>query len=624
MCGIWAYFSKENISNEEKSKKYSQFYKMVKKIRHRGPDWSGSFKSVLNPSHNTIYIAHERLAINGLESGSQPIHNVDLGLVLSVNGEIYNHIYNDVDLKDMDYKYLTKSDCECIMYLYDLEMKKCEEKLKKNPFDDVDINVYMRAFMQKVEGIFTFILYDIKRGRVIVARDPIGVNSLYYGFNSENSNEIYISSEMKGLEGVEDVKIFPPGNLLWFDILNQKIQNPSVSSSVSTNSTNSNESIEIIENPQEIKSIKSKTEIVQNWVEYYNPKWKQFPNHTILDENYHHKVRNELVKAVKRQMMTEVPFGVLLSGGLDSSLIASIAQKALKDKCDGVNREWGERIHTFSIGLEDSPDMKAAAKVAEHIGSIHHPFVFTIQEAHDALWDVIYHLETYDITTIRASTPMFLLARRIKAMGIKMVLSGEGADEILGGYLYFHQAPNAQEFQKESHALINRLHYSDCLRANKSMMAWGVEIRVPFLDINFLETAVPVDPSLKMDRRIINGEKSKNRIEKHILRHAFTKEESLYDYLPEELLWRQKEQFSDGVGYGWIDFLKKMTNEEVSDEEIKESGLNKEAHYYMEIYKQHFPNRQGIIPRWKPRTDWMGITSDDPSGRVVKVHESSV
>jgi asparagine synthase (glutamine-hydrolysing) len=315
--------------------------------------------------------------------------------------------------------------------------------------------------------------------------------------------------------------------------------------------------------------------------------------------------------------MTEVPFGVLLSGGLDSSLIASIAQKMLNE---GKAREWGDKIHTFSVGLEDSPDMKAAAKVAEHLGSIHHGFVFTLQEAEDALEDVIYHLETYDITTIRASTPMFLLSRRIKAMGIKMVLSGEGSDEVFGGYLYFHHAPTTREFQTECGALINRLHYSDCLRANKSTMAWGLEARVPFLDLSFLETSIPVDPQLKIAPR----RPGERRIEKYILREAFSKEMSGYEYLPEEFLWRQKEQFSDGVGYGWIDHLKKITSERVTDQEIEGTGMNKEAYYYMEIYKRLFPNRQGIIPRWKPRTDWQGITSDDPSGRAVKVHEKAI
>jgi asparagine synthase (glutamine-hydrolysing) len=578
MCGIWAYFCKQNINGSEMTKKVTGFRSLVKKIRHRGPDWSGSFQA---PEPNQIYIAHERLAINGVESGSQPIHNTELGLVLSVNGEIYNHVVNDTEMKGLGYKYLTKSDCECIMYLYDDAMKSYETAKETQP--TVELDKYMKQFLNKIDGIFAFVIYDYKRNRVVVSRDPIGVNSLYYGFNS--NDDIYISSEMKALEGITYVKIFLPGQVLWIDM---------------DDGFNS---------------------LVQNWTQYYEPKWKTLIELPMAEPESESEtttlVRNSLVDAVHRQLMTEVPFGVLLSGGLDSSLIASIAQKMVTE---GQAREWGDKIHTFSIGLEDSPDMKAAAKVAQHIGSIHHGFVFTLQEAEDALEDVIYHLETYDITTIRASTPMFLLARRIKAMGIKMVLSGEGADEILGGYLYFHHAPTAEEFQKESTALIGRLHYSDCLRANKSTMAWGLEVRVPFLDLSFLETAMPISPELKMAPR----NKGERRIEKYVLRKAFSPEMSGYEYLPEELLWRQKEQFSDGVGYGWIDHLKKITSERVSDMEVEGSGMNKEAYYYMQIYKHLFPNRQGIIPRWKPRTDWLGITSDDPSGRAVKVHEKAL
>jgi asparagine synthase (glutamine-hydrolysing) len=578
MCGIWAYFCKQNINGSEMTKKVTGFRSLVKKIRHRGPDWSGSFQA---PEPNQIYIAHERLAINGVESGSQPIHNTELGLVLSVNGEIYNHVVNDAEMKSLGYQYLTKSDCECIMYLYDDAMKSYETAKETQP--TVELDKYMKQFLNKIDGIFAFVIYDYKRNRVVVSRDPIGVNSLYYGFNS--NDDIYISSEMKALEGITYVKIFLPGQVLWIDM---------------DDGFNS---------------------LVQNWTQYYEPKWKTLIELPMAEPESESEtttlVRNSLVDAVHRQLMTEVPFGVLLSGGLDSSLIASIAQKMVTE---GQAREWGDKIHTFSIGLEDSPDMKAAAKVAQHIGSIHHGFVFTLQEAEDALEDVIYHLETYDITTIRASTPMFLLARRIKAMGIKMVLSGEGADEILGGYLYFHHAPTAEEFQKESTALIGRLHYSDCLRANKSTMAWGLEVRVPFLDLSFLETAMPISPELKMAPR----NKGERRIEKYVLRKAFSPEMSGYEYLPEELLWRQKEQFSDGVGYGWIDHLKKITSERVSDMEVEGSGMNKEAYYYMQIYKRLFPNRQGIIPRWKPRTDWLGITSDDPSGRAVKVHEKAL
>jgi asparagine synthase (glutamine-hydrolysing) len=587
MCGIWAYFNKNNIEQSEMTKKVIGFRSKVKSIRHRGPDWSGSYQAA---TPNQIYIAHERLAINGIESGSQPIHNTDLGLVLSVNGEIYNHTFNDVDLKDMGYKYLTKSDCECIMYLYDMKMSEYESKKKKDL--DCDINDYIKSFLNKINGIFTFVLYDYRRNMVVVARDPIGVNSLYYGFNQEGE-DMYICSEMKGLDEVETVKIFLPGHAMWFNTASDE-----------------------------------ENKLTPTFVQYYNPKWKnnmlyEVEKEHVTDDSVSNelvvanKIRDSLINAVHSQLMTEVPFGVLLSGGLDSSLIAAIAQKMLNN---GMAREWGDKIHTFSIGLEDSPDMKAAEKVAKHIGSIHHGFVFTLQEAEDALEDVIYHLETYDITTIRASTPMFLLSRRIKAMGIKMVLSGEGSDEVLGGYLYFHHAPSPKEFQEECAALINRLHYSDCLRANKSTMAWGLEARVPFLDLKFLETAIPVAPQYKIAPRTQGAP----RIEKYILRKAFADEVAGENYLPEEFLWRQKEQFSDGVGYNWIDHLKKITSERVSDEEVEGTGMNKEAYYYMQIYKRLFPNRQGIIPRWKPRTDWQGITSDDPSGRAVKVHEKAI
>jgi asparagine synthase (glutamine-hydrolysing) len=590
MCGIWAYFNKNNIEQSEMTKKVMGFRSKVKKIRHRGPDWSGSYQA---PSPNQIYIAHERLAINGVESGSQPIQNTDLGLILSVNGEIYNHQTNDVDLKDMGYQYLTKSDCECIMYLYAEAISEYESKTKKDI--ECDFKEFITEFLNKIDGIFTFVLYDYKRNIVVVARDPIGVNSLYYGFNEEGT-DIFICSEMKGLDDVGTVKIFPPGQAMWFMI-----------------------------------NYDQNVNITPVFTQYYNPKWKtnllaslneddSVSESKIAKDNeivIANKIRNSLIYAVYSQLMTEVPFGVLLSGGLDSSLIAAIAQKMLNK---GMSREWGDKIHTFSIGLEDSPDMKAAAKVAEHIGSIHHGFVFTLQEAEDALEDVIYHLETYDITTIRASTPMFLLSRRIKAMGIKMVLSGEGSDEIFGGYLYFHHAPTPKEFQEECGALINRLHYSDCLRANKSTMAWGLEARVPFLDLKFLESAIPVSPKYKIASRTPDSP----RIEKYILRKAFADEVAGENYLPEELLWRQKEQFSDGVGYNWIDHLKKITSERVSDDEVEGSGMNKEAYYYMQIYKRLFPNRQGIIPRWKPRTDWQGITSEDPSGRAVKVHEKAI
>ena len=573
MCGIWAYFRSSALTETEKQKLLPRFRQQIKKIRHRGPDWSGSFLENSNGSNYTAFIAHERLAINGLSSGAQPIHNKDQGLILSVNGEIYN--YKDFDkVFQEQYDYQTDSDCECLMYLYQDAMKKYEQE---GVVDFKIMENYLKTALDKVRGIFTFILYDQKRQKVLVSRDAIGVNSLYYGCSSDN--ELYISSEMKALEDCTMVKVFLPGQFLVLD-LTQFIIHP--------------------------------------FVQYYEPTWMTSDSYLpgSLDD-IAKNVRESLIETVKSQLMTEVPFGVLLSGGLDSSLIASISQRLVSE---GVSKDWGDKIHTFSIGLKDSPDVIAAQKVADFLGTRHHTFEFTVDEAEAALEDVIYHLETYDITTIRASTPMYLLSRRIKAMGIKMVLSGEGSDEIFGGYLYFHYAPNEAEFQKECKALISRLHYSDCLRANKSTMAWGMEVRVPFLDRNFLDVSVQIDPKMKMASR---DEHSK-RIEKHILRYAFKD-----GYLPDELLWRQKEQFSDGVGYGWIDHLKKIANERISDSEVSNhkmmtgETLTKEALHYLKMYDKLFPGRRNILPRWKPKTDWDGVNTDDASGRSMKVHEKA-
>ena len=583
MCGIWAYFRSHNFSEEERQKLFPIFRQMVRKIRHRGPDWSGHLTLENVPYGN--FIAHERLAINGLGSGAQPIHNKNLKIVLSVNGEIYNHAEFDETLrKRKQYKYQTDSDCECLMYLYDEAMVKASER--GEPYEK-----YLKEFLNKVRGVFTFVLYDYSRGFVLVSRDPIGVNSLYYGMS--NGSELYVSSEMKALEGCGMVKIFPPGQFLILDLTGFRLR---------------------------------------PFVTYYQPDWLNAESETDDQKKIHQEdiietatsLREGLIEAVKRRLMTEVPFGVLLSGGLDSSLIAAIAQRLVKS---GVSKEWGNRIHTFSIGLKDSPDLIAAQKVADHIGSRHHSFEFTLKEAEAALEDVIYHLETYDITTIRASTPMYLLSRKIKAMGIKMVLSGEGSDEILGGYLYFHYAPSLSEFQKECVALLSRLHYADCLRANKSTMAWGLEVRVPFLDCDFLDLAVPVDPRMKMRTRIEDSRNTPNpkRIEKFILREAFKED----DYLPEKLLWRQKEQFSDGVGYGWIDHLKHIADKRVTQTELEnhkmmtDETLTKEAYYYLKIYDKLFPNRRNILPRWKPKTDWEGVDTDDASGRSMKVHEKA-
>lgn len=575
MCGIWAYFRSTNFSEEEKKNLLPKYRQMIKKIRHRGPDWSGSYLNSSKSKYAT-FIAHERLAINGLNSGSQPIHNSKEGLVLSVNGEIYNHLEFDKIFKNK-YKYQTDSDCESIMYLY----HEAIEKHLKNPSQTLE--KYLSEFLNKLKGVFTFVLYDYKNDYALIARDPIGVNSLYYGCTQ--SNELYISSEMKALENCTMVKIFPPGEFLMIKLNNFQLA---------------------------------------PFVKYYNPIWMTNPNQITSDkpDQIASQLKEALIKSVQRRLMTEVPFGVLLSGGLDSSLIAAIAQRLV---ANGFSKEWGDKIHTFSIGLKGSPDLIAAQKVADHIKSHHHSFEFSLEEGEAALEDVIYHLETYDITTIRASTPMYLLSRRIKAMGIKMVLSGEGADEILGGYLYFHYAPNSTEFQTEVKELISRLHYSDCLRANKSTMAWGLEVRVPFLDRDFLDISVPIDPELKMASKMTSDDQQGKRIEKYILREAFNNDQ----YLPDELLWRQKEQFSDGVGYGWIDHLKKISESNVTDNELVNhqlmygETLTKEGYYYLKIYDRLFPGRRNILPRWKPKMSWAGITSDDASGRSQKIHEQA-
>jgi len=571
MCGIWAYFRSKNFTVEERKTLLPKYRQMIKKIRHRGPDWSGSY---LNPCDTKYgaFVAHERLAINGLSSGAQPIHNPQEGLVLSVNGEIYNHLEFDQVLREK-YQYQTDSDCESVMYLY-LEAVKEHEKDCSRPLED-----YFSDFLNKIRGVFTFILLDSKRNRVLISRDPIGVNSLYYGCSK--ANELYISSEMKALEECTIVKIFPPGEFLVLEL---------------------------------------DTFQLTSFTKYFQPRWITDPSHVISGEKRQiaQQLKQTLIESVKRRLMTEVPFGVFLSGGLDSTLIAAISQKLVSE---GNSKEWGDKIHTFSIGLKGSPDLIAAQKAADHIGTHHHSFEFTLQEAEAALEDVIYHLETYDVTTIRASTPMYLLSRRIKAMGIKVVLSGEGSDEILGGYLYFHYAPNSEEFQKECRALLSRLHYSDCLRANKSTMAWGLEVRVPFLDRDFLDFAVPIDPKLKMAPR--TG--STKKIEKWILREAFNED----GFLPDELLWRQKEQFSDGVGYGWIDHLKEIADARVTEHELSNhhlmhgETLTKEAYYYLKIYDKLFPGRRNILPRWKPKMSWEGITSDDASGRSQKIHDQS-
>lgn len=508
MCGIVCTFDIKKPVEESRA----QLLKMSAKLRHRGPDWSGIFSC-----HNTI-MAHERLAVIDPASGKQPLLSKDGKLVLAVNGEIYNHRSIRARYKD-SHEFLTQSDCEVIIPLY-------REK---------GVN-----FLDDLNGIFAFALYDTENKSFLIGRDHLGIIPLYHGWDRDGA--YYVASELKALEGhCNLIEEFPPGHYYYSN------------------------------DPGPTRWY------TRDWMDYDTVK----ENNTdpIL-------LRQALEEAVQRQLMSDVPYGVLLSGGLDSSIISAVAKRYAAKRVETNNREdaWWPRLHSFAIGLEGSPDLVAARSVAKHIGSVHHEIHYTVQEGLDAIRDVIYHIETYDVTTVRASTPMYLLARFIKSMGVKMVLSGEGADEIFGGYLYFHKAPNAREFHAETVRKLDRLHQYDCLRANKSLAAWGVEGRVPFLDKEFLDIAMRLNPKDKMAG---NG-----KIEKEILRRAFE------DYLPPEVVWRQKEQFSDGVGYGWIDTLKKIAAREVTDEQMRtvhhrfpiHPPLTKEEYMYRCIYSELFPS----------------------------------
>ena len=551
MCGIVCTF---NIKQPIEVLR-PQVLQMSKTIRHRGPDWSGIF------SNDNAVLAHERLAIVDPRSGKQPLYSKDGKLVLAVNGEIYNH--REIRKKfEGKYDFLTQSDCEVILALY----------REKGP-----------AFLEDLNGIFAFALYDIENNRFLIGRDHIGIIPLYQGWDKDGA--YYVASELKALEGYcEKIEEFLPG---------QYYYSPDGK-------------------PSQWYS--------RDWMEYENVK----DNQSSVAE-----LRKALEDAVERQLMSDVPYGVLLSGGLDSSIISAVAKKFAARRIESGNTEdaWWPQLHSFAIGLEGSPDLAAARKVAEHIGSVHHEINFTVQEGLDAIRDVIYHIETYDVTTVRASTPMYLLSRYIKSMGVKMVLSGEGADEIFGGYLYFHKAPNAEEFHKETVRKLSKLHLYDCLRANKSLASWGVEGRVPFLDKEFMDVAMRLNPTDKMAG---NG-----KIEKHILRQAFE------NYLPSEIAWRQKEQFSDGVGYNWIDTLKEIASEKVTDEQMEnvatrfpiQPPMTKEEYHYRSIYSELFPSDSAAlcVPSVKSvacstpvALEWDEAfrKNADPSGRAVSsVHE---
>lgn len=531
---------------------------MSKRLRHRGPDWSGIY------STDKAILVHERLSIVDPGNGAQPLYNPERTHVLAVNGEIYNHKELEKALT-VDFQFQTGSDCEVILAKY-------KEK--------------GAAFLDEINGIFAFILYDAVEDAYLIGRDHMGIIPLYMGYDERGN--FYVASEMKALTPVcKSVQEFPPGHYLW----------------------------------------SKDGELTR----YYQRDWMEYDN---VKDNVTDKLalRDALEDAVKRQLMCDVPYGVLLSGGLDSSIISAVTKQyaARRVEDDGKSEAWWPQLHSFAVGLKGSPDLAAAQKVADHLGTIHHEITFTVQEGLDALRDVIYHLETYDVTTIRASTPMYLMARFIKAMGIKMVLSGEGSDELFGGYLYFHKAPDAKEFHEETVRKLSQLHMYDCLRANKSMAAWGVEGRVPFLDKEFMDVAMRVNPK---DKMCGNG-----KIEKHLLREAFE------HYLPKEVAWRQKEQFSDGVGYSWIDSLKAHVEKEVSDQLFEAAAfrfpintpLTKEAYFYRAIFEEHFPLESAAlcVPYGKsvacstPKAlewDEQFKLMADPSGRAVMgVHNEAL
>ena len=559
MCGIVCAFDLKQPSEDLRP----QLLTMAKCLRHRGPDWSGIY------SDEKTIMAHERLAIVDPTSGKQPLFSEDKKLILAANGEIYNH--NELRKQfEGRYNFQTKSDCEVILALY-------KEK--------------GTSFLDELNGIFGFALYDVENDAYLIARDHMGIIPLYIGWDKDGT--FYVASELKALEGVcTKIELFPPGHYLYS------------------------------------KEGELKRWWTRDWMEYNNVK----DNETSIED-----LRKALDAAVHRQLMSDVPYGVLLSGGLDSSITSALAKKYADKRIESgdVENAWYPRLHSFAIGLEGSPDLAAAQKVADHLGTVHHEIHFTIQEGLDAIRDVIYHVETYDITTIRASTPMFLLARAIKAMGIKMVLSGEGADEIFGGYLYFHKAPSAKDFHEENVRKLDKLHMYDCLRANKSLASWGIEGRVPFLDKEFMDVAMRLNPK---DKMIIAGQsspKDKQAMEKWVLREAFG------DMLPEAVAWRQKEQFSDGVGYSWIDTLKEMVNNEVSKEQLAsakyrfpiQTPTSKEEFYYRSIFEEHFPSDTAALT--VPSVPSVACSSqvalewdesfknmNDPSGRAVSnVHE---
>ncbi|WP_241622237.1 asparagine synthase B [Rosenbergiella australiborealis] len=553
MCSIFGVLDLQTETTELRKKALE----LSGLMRHRGPDWSGVF------SDDHAILAHERLSIVDVNNGAQPLYNADRTHVLAVNGEIYNHHTLREQLRDK-YEFQTDSDCEVILALY-------QEK-------GID-------FLDDLQGMFAFILYDTVKQSWLIGRDHIGIIPLYYG-HDEHGN-LFVASEMKALVPVcRTLNEFPPGSYMSSD--DHQIHR------------------------------------------YYQRDWMDYENvaDAVTDKAV---LKDALEESVKSHLMSDVPYGVLLSGGLDSSIISAITKRFAAKRIEDADQSeaWWPQLHSFAVGLKGAPDLKAAKEVADALGTVHHEINFTVQEGLDAIKNVIYHIETYDVTTIRASTPMYLMSRKIKAMGIKMVLSGEGADEIFGGYLYFHKAPNAKEFHEENVRKLAALHMYDCARANKAMSAWGVEARVPFLDKQFLDVAMRINPADKMCGQ--NG-----KMEKHILRECFS------SYLPESVAWRQKEQFSDGVGYSWIDSLKEVAAQQVTDQQLATASYrfpyntpaSKEAYLYREIFEELFPlasaaecvpGGPSVACSSAKAIEWDEAfkNMDDPSGRAVGVHQSA-
>ena len=593
MCGFVSIFNIQEQTPELRQ----QALRMSQKIRHRGPDWSGIYCG------GSAILAHERLSIVDPESGRQPLFAPDKKQVLAVNGEIYNHQNIRARFADT-YQFQTGSDCEVILSLY-REMRADTDFATLIYQGEDAVHSRICQMLEQLNGIFAFALYDVERDEFLIARDPIGVIPLYIGYDKDG--KVMVASELKALEGQCDhYEPFLPGHYYYS------------------------------------KTPGMKRYYTRDWFEYATMQKKyqiddnQKAAQQLAEAEPQEKaavaeIHDALEASVKRQLMSDVPYGVLLSGGLDSSVISAIAEKYSTTRVEngGETKAYWPRLHSFAVGLKGAPDLAKARLVAEHIGTVHHEINYTIQEGLDAIRDVIYFIETYDVTTVRASTPMYLLARVIRSMGIKMVLSGEGADEVFGGYLYFHKAPDAKAFHEETVRKLGKLYMYDCLRANKSLAAWGIEGRVPFLDKEFLDVAMGMNPVLKMC--------PDKTIEKKVVREAFA------DLLPEEVAWRQKEQFSDGVGYSWIDTLKQITASAVSDEQMAHAAerfpinppQNKEEYYYRSIFAEHFPSDSAArsvpsVPSVACSTaealawDASFKNQNDPSGRAVAgVHEQA-